>query len=427
MTESAVQRVQPLHRQVGPFGVLFLTLSALSPAASVFVAGAGTVRSAGTGAALGFLAGGVIAATLAMLYAELAASFPHAGGQYGGVAGALGSRAGFVVQALLLVTSPAYVAFTALGFSDYVHFLLHGFSQLSIALAAVAVATIISVFNLRANAWITGAFLVVEVAAILILCIVSVANPARSLGQVLLHPVTAGPGGIVPTSFLLSALVVVAGTWACAGANFAMYFGEELHDAPRQIGRVVVMAGVIAAILIGIPVVLFATSAGDLQSILAAESPFSAFLAVTAGPRLGALVSLGVATAIFNALIVATVASSRFFYSNGRDGIFPVPVNRALTRVHRRFLSPWLATLALGAVGVVFCLLGERMNVLLLSGEVYSGGLVALSVLIGRRLGRTGRWGYRTPWYPMVPVFGLVIAAGLAAATYADPRMAGPA
>jgi amino acid transporter len=422
MTEGAVQTIQPLHRQVGPLGVLFLTISALSPAASVFVAGASVVRSAGTGAALGYLAGGVISAILALLYAELAASFPHAGGPYGSVSGALGMRAGFVVQALFMVTLPAYVAFTSLGLADYVHFLVPGFSQLSIGLTAVGLATVISILNLRTNAWITGAFLLVEMVAIVILSVVSLNNPVRSLGQALVHPVMAGPGGIVPTSLVSAALAVVAGAWACSGASWAMFFGEELHDAPKRIGGVVARAGLIASILVGTPVVLFATSAGNLQSILSSDSPFAAFLAVSAGPRLGALVSLGVATAIFNALIVGTVASGRFFYANGRDCIFPMPVNQALTRVHGRFLSPWIATLLVGAIGSLFCLMGERMNLLLLSGEVFSGGLVALGVLIGRRVGRTGQRGYRTPLFPLVPVFGLVVAAGLAAATYADSK-----
>ena len=162
MTEGVVGQVQPLRRQVGAWGVLFLTMSALSPAASVFVAGESAVRSAGTGAALGFLAGGVIAAILALLYAELAASFPHAGGPYGSVAGALGSRAGFIVLSLFLVTSPAFMAFTALGFADYIHFLIPGIPQTTIGLAAVAVATLMSILNLRTNAWITGVFLAVE-------------------------------------------------------------------------------------------------------------------------------------------------------------------------------------------------------------------------------------------------------------------------
>jgi amino acid transporter len=420
VTEGSVQQFQPLHRQLGAFGVLLLTISALSPAMSVFVAGASVVRSAGTGAALAFLAGGVIAAILALLYAELAASFPHAGGPYGSVSGALGSRAGFIVQALYIVTGPAFLAFTAWGFADYVHYLVPGFSQISIALAAVGVATLISILNLRTNAWITGAFLAVELTAILVFTGVSLTHPVRSLGEVLLHPVMVGPNGITPTPFVEIALGVVGGAWACAGANWAMFFGEELHDAPRRIGGVIVMAGVIASILIGIPVILFATSAGHLQSVLSAESPFAAFLALNAGSRLGAVVSFGIATAIFNALVVSTIASSRSYYANGRDGIFPARVNWALTRVGARFFSPWIATLILGALGAFFCLLGERMNLLLLSGEVFSGALVALGVFIGRQKGRTGQVGYRTPWFPLVPVFGLVVAVGLVAACYAD-------
>jgi amino acid transporter len=420
MNEGAPPQVQPLRRQVGAVGVLFLTVSALSPAASVFVAGESAVRSAGTGAALGFLAGGIISAIMALLYAELAAAFPHAGGVYGSIAGALGSRAGFVVEALFLVTSPAFMAFTALGFADYVHPFVPGLSQLSIGLAAVIVATLVSILNLRTNGWITGVFLAVELTAIMIFSFVSLGHPSRPLSQALLHPVMAGPHGIEPTPFIPTALAVVAGAWACAGASWAMFFGEELHDAPKRIGGVVAMAGTVASFLIAIPIILFATSANDLPDILSAESPFAVFLKQTAGPGLGAVVSFGVATAIFNALIVSTVASSRFYYANARDGIFPDKINRALTKVHGQHFSPWASTLALGAMGVIFCLMGERMNILLLSGENFSVALVAVSVLVGRRLGRTGKSGYRTPWYPLIPIFGVLATVGLIVATYSD-------
>ncbi len=426
MTEAPVLQFQPLRRQLGSAGVLFLTISALSPAASVFVSGASVVHSAGTGAALGFLLGGVIAAILALLYAELASAFPHAGGPYGSVSGALGSRAGFIVQALYLVTSPAFMAFTALGFADYVHFLIPGFGQMSIGLSAIGIATLVSILNLRTNAWITGAFLTIELLAILVFSVVGATHQVRSLTEVLFHPVAAGPNGVFPVAFAPAALAVVGGAWACAGANWAMFFGEELHDAPRRIGRVIAMAGTVASALIGIPIALFTLSASDLKGVLAAESPFSAFLAVNAGPRAAAMVSLGVATAIFNCLIVSTIASSRFYYANGRDGIFPGPVNSALTKLHDRFMSPWTATLTLGALGAIFCLLGERMNILLLSGEVFSGALVALGVLVGRRPGARRQPLFRTPWFPLVPVFGLVVAAGLVAATYADPEAGRP-
>ena len=199
-----------------------------------------------------------------------------------------------------------------------------------------------------------------------------------------------------------------------------MFFGEELHDAQKRIGGVVALAGTVAAILIAIPIVLFSMSVNDLQGVLSADSPFAAFLKQTAGPRVGAIVSFGIATAIFNALVVSTVASSRFYYANARDGIFPQAINQALTRVHGRQLSPWIATLVLGGLGAVFCVMGERMNILLLSGENFSVALVAASVLLGRRLGRTGKVGYRTPWYPLVPIFGVIVTAGLIVATYAD-------
>ena len=416
-------KAQPLHRELGGVGVLLLTLSALSPAGSVFIAGASVAHSAGTGVALGFLAGGVIAAVLAMLYAELGASFPHAGGSYPSVAGTLGSGAGFVMLALSVALSPAFLAFTALGFANYVHFLVPRASQLSIGLAAIAAGTMISVLNLRTNTWITGTFLAVELLAVLALSFVGLAQPVRSLGEIILHPVMPSVGAgqeLVPTPFGAMALAIVAGAWACSGAAWALFFGEELHDAHRRLGGVVVKAGVVAGALISVPLVLFAIGAGDLQDMLAADAPFAAFITTTAGPRIGTLASLGVAIAIFNSIIVSTIASSRGYYANARDGVFPRPINWALTRTHSRFKSPWIAALSLGGLGAAYCLMGQRMNILLLSGEVYGGALVAISVLVGRRRGLTGRIGFRTPLYPAIPIFGLLVAAAFVVATYAD-------
>ena len=47
-------------RVLGPVGVTMLTLSVLSPGASVLVAGADILHQAGTGAALAFLLGGCL-------------------------------------------------------------------------------------------------------------------------------------------------------------------------------------------------------------------------------------------------------------------------------------------------------------------------------------------------------------------------------
>ena len=78
-----------LRRTLRPIDVVVLTLSALSPAASVYITGSGVLHIAGTGAAAAVMAGAVLAVLSSILYAELGAADPHAGGVYRGIAAAL--------------------------------------------------------------------------------------------------------------------------------------------------------------------------------------------------------------------------------------------------------------------------------------------------------------------------------------------------
>src|SRR5919107_4530124 len=91
-----------LQRVLGPVGVSLLTLSVLTPGASVLVSGVEVVHGAGTGAALAFLLGGLLTLVFTLSQAELGAAFPLAGGDYATIGNALGPRTGFIQFGLVL-------------------------------------------------------------------------------------------------------------------------------------------------------------------------------------------------------------------------------------------------------------------------------------------------------------------------------------
>ena len=80
-----------------------LTLSVLSPGASVLVAGADVLHRAGTGAALAFLLGGVLTLIFTFAQAALGSSFPLAGGDSATLGKTLAARAGFVQSGINLL------------------------------------------------------------------------------------------------------------------------------------------------------------------------------------------------------------------------------------------------------------------------------------------------------------------------------------
>ena len=132
--------------------------------------------------------------------------------------------------------------------------------------------------------------------------------------------------------------------------------------------------------------------------------------------------SLGVALAIFNAMIAVALMAGRQLYSTGRDGLWPAPVSRALERVHPRFGSPWLATIVMGAFALLACFVDPHILVLVLgNGNVAIYGGLCIAVLAGRRSGATRHAGFRMPLFPAPPVFALLFLSAVVGFDLIDP------
>jgi fructoselysine transporter len=406
-------------------GIALLTFSALSPVLSVFVGGSAIVRIAGSGAAIAFVLGGLIAALMALLAAELGAAFPRAGGVYPAIAKTLGSTAAFPILVLTVFIAPAIVAFAALGVAEYAAALVPGVPALPVAFSAIALAACIAVLRIRISALITGIFLAIEMAVLLALTVIAALNPSRSIFHLLTNPVVVIDGVLRATPFTTLALAVVAGASMSSGALLAMYFVEELAESRQKIGRVIAWVGLLASAVIVSPVLLMLLSVKDLPNLLASPSPMTFFLSETGGSAAATFVTGAVLIAVFNALVALLMAFSRLLYATGRDNVWPAAVSRVLHRTHARLRTPIVATLILALLGAAACLLGQRTIVILISGDVFSYTLICLAVLMGRANRLTGTH-FAAPLYPLLPIFGLGLAAVFVWANWVDEESGRP-
>jgi len=425
LSESGLQpqTAGQLHRKLHSFGVLLLTLSCLSPVFSIYGVGSDVLQHAGTGAAGLFLLGIGVAAIWAVVYAELGSAFPYAGGDYVGVGAVLGPAAGFVSLTLWAVTVIPVAAFLAKVVAVYVVDLAPAVPTQFITFGSLAAAIFVALLAVRTSAVVTGLFIAVEMLAVLALIVAGTWSPARSLMDVIAHPVALnGAGTLGPATIGALALGGVSAAWGTAGGNQAIAFGEELADPHRRMGWVILIAGLIGAFATAIPIVAVVLGARDLAAIFANPAPFSAFMSSMAGSASSRVLSAGVALAVFNALIAQIMFAARLFFSLGRDEIFHARFNRILVRVHGTSGAPRAATLLVGGLSAVCCLLHSHLLVVFTSAQVvYSLGLVSVAVLVGRMHGSTGKAGYwRSPLYPLSPIFGLIIALVFAVADLLD-------
>ena len=403
-------------------GALFLALSAATPASSVFVIVPDVLSEAGSGALIAMALAALIAICVAQAYAELGSAFPLAGGEYCMTSRTLGPAVGFVVLGLNLVNSVLAAAVLALGIGQYLGPLASGVSPVAIALAAVTCATLLGVLNIRTNAFVTGAFVAIELIALFVLAVLGFGHVRRGLPEMLAHPTAISGGVLGPAPAASIGLAIAVAIFAYDGYGAAVYFGEELHEAPRHIGRAIVAALCITVVAEIVPMAGVLMGAPDLKALLGSSAPFVDFIRTVGGPMLERVLSLGVALAIFNAVIATVLLTSRQLYSTGRDRTWPDPVNALFTRLHPSFNSPWAATLVSGLIAGGLCFIDLKLLLIATgTGTAVIYAAMCAATLAGRRTGASNHGHHRMPLYPWLPILTLIALAGVLWADWIDP------
>lgn len=203
----------------------------------------------------------------------------------------------------------------------------------------------------------------------------------------------------------------VAGATSIAVLSFLGFDGistlsEENRAGTQAVGR----ATVWSLLLVGALFMLQTWIATDLSTGMHFSSPETAFYEITeraggAWLRLVTIIAVVIATAIANAM-AAQAAVSRILFAMARDGKLPA----ILARVHPRYKTPYVSTLMVAAVSLLFGLLfANRIDVLTLIvnfGALTGFVLLHLSVINHYLIRRRS-----TQWlrHLVFPLIGLIV------------------
>ena len=413
-----------LSRSLGVGGNVLITLSGISPASSVFILGGAALAGYGTGVFWGFALAGVISLLIAFCYAELASRYPIAGGDYSLVSRVLGPAAGSAVFFIGLVSLPLIVAIFALGVADYLGVAIAGLDPLATALVVIVLATVTACFNIRTNAWVTGAFLVVELAALALLAVLGLVHVERPLTD-LLDPqaLDVATGGLAPLGIAGLVLAVTQGIFSYNGYGGAVYFAEETKNAKRAIARAVLWSAIITVVAELVPLTAVLLGADSLEELFGAALPVESFLAERAGDGVTVAVLIAIALAIINAIIAIALQSGRLLFAAARDGAMPERIATPLARVSHVTRMPVAATVVMGVLALAACFI--PFDVLLNatgSTLAFSYGFIALAALVVRRTSAAASPGtYRMPLWPAPPLLAVVAIATIFVIGILDP------
>jgi amino acid transporter len=359
----------------------------------------------------------------------LSSAYPTTGGEYTMIGQTLGKFWGFVTLMLVFVTVVLIIAVIAMGVGTYLGVILPGLNPQIVGVVTIVVSAIVAALRIKLNALVTGIFLAIEIAALLLLTLLGFINVERPLSSLFTSPqildATTSALAPAPTAVILAATAVAL--FAYNGYGAAAYFGEETTNAKRDIGRVVIWALLITVAAELIPLTAVLLGSPDLAALLGAPAKIEYFLEARGGHALTVIISLAIALSILNAVIAIILQGARLLFSAGRDKTWPALVSNSVSAVHPRFNSPWNATIVVAILSAAACFID--MNLLFVvtgTSLIVIYALLCVAVIFGRYNGTTAQGHYRMPFFPVPAVIGLLALIYIAYQNFMDEAFGRP-
>jgi amino acid transporter len=348
-------------------------------------------------------AGAALTLAGALCYAEMAAAFPHAGGDYHFLTRAYGRDVSFFFGwarlGVILTGSIAMLSFVCGEYLARVADLGPYSSAIYASLVIVAL-TAVNLLGLRQSARAQNVLTAVEVAGVLL---VIVAGFMIAGGAPAAPATAAEVEGGIPAMFGL-ALVFVLFTFG--GWNEAAYISAEMRGGQRAILRVLVISIGVLALVYGL-FVLAVTAGLGFEGLKGSKAVGADVLLAALGPGGEALIAALVAVASLTSINATMIVGARNHYAFGRDW----PILAFMGRWHGRRNTPVVALLVQSGIALLLVAFaaveGSGVKALVeFTAPVFWGFLLLVGIglfVLRARFPRVAR-PFRVPFYPVLPM-----------------------
>ncbi len=422
-TPTGTMNHNQLVRSLGLLDILMVGIAAMI-GGSIFVLTGTAIGLAGSAVIVAFILNAIITLFTAMAYAELGSAMPEAGGGYLWVREGLPRPNAFISGWMAWLAHIIAGSLYAVSFASFLTGLLemtnisHGLLlniipiDKLIAVISIAIFTYINIKGTSETGKTGDVVTIIQLGLIFILIAAGLwvmnSNPNWQINFSNFMPM--GIGGVVAAMGLTFI--------AFEGYEVIVQTGEEVKNPRRNIpraifislGAVVVLYCLIAFVSIGaifpagIQSWKYIGNSGELGIMKAAEQlvPYGAFI-VLGGGMISTLAALN----------ATTFSSARVAFAMGRNYNMPYQ----LSAIHSRNKTPYVAILMSGiimavmayalplaqiavAAGVIFLLLFTQVNI----------AVITIRRIYGDKL----EYGFKTPFFPVIPIIGIFLKLGLA-------------
>lgn len=352
---------------------------------------------------LAWVLGAAVSVVGALCYAELATTYPHAGGDYHYFDRAYGEWVAFLFAwARLSVIQTGSIALLAFVFGDYASELLSlgPYSSSVYASAAVIALTGLNMSNVRFGKGTQQVLTLATVIGLLVLTWAGISGSGGAEAAV----ASAGSGGSSGTGSFGMAMVFVLLTYG--GWNEAAFVSAELQDVRSNMARSLFLSIAVIATLYVLVNVAYLQGLG-LEGMSGSDVVAADLMRTAWGETGATLLSLLVVCAALSSTNATIFTGARTNLALGRDFHF----FRFLGRWDGRGQTPANALLVQGLVALALVGLGAATRQGFESMVDYTApvfwlffGLTGASLLVLRARDPDAERPFRVPFYPWTPL-----------------------
>lgn len=360
-----------------------------------------------------WLVGGIVSLAGALCYAELSATYPHAGGDYHYLSRAFGPRLSFLFAwARLSVLQTGSIAILGFVFGDYATQVLPmgPYSPALYAAGAVVLLTTVNVAGVRHSMRAQRLLTLLEIAGVLLVVFAGlvIAMPATAQDAIPRLPSASALG------LMMVFVLLTYGGW-----NEAAYVSAEVREPRRNMARALV-GGIAIVTVLYVLINLAYLRALGVHGMAASQAVAADVLDRAFGASGAWMVTLLVVVATLTSANATMITGARTAYALGRD----VPLLSFLGHWHGPTGTPINALIVQGAVALALVAMGGATRRGFETMVEYTAPvfwsfffLTGLSLFVLRRREAAMVRPFRVPLYPLTP---LVFCATCAYLFYAS-------
>jgi amino acid transporter/nucleotide-binding universal stress UspA family protein len=410
-----------LSREMGVLSATMIGVGAMI-GAGIFVLTGIAAGEAGPGLLLVFLLNGVVTTFTAMTYAELSSAIPEAGGGYLWVKHSLPSINGFLSGWMSWFAHSVAGSLYALGFGAYFGLLLEiydipvfGLSQGNLIKVLAVVIALIFIYINYLGASETGA--IANIIGFIKIAILGIFVGSGLFTMYQRPEFIMNFDPFLPNGF--------GGVFAAMGLTFIAFEGyeviaqtaEEIKNPKKNLPKAIFISLLVVipiyllvafvalgAMVTDIPTWQYLGQYQELGLVEAARQfmPFGTFLLL-----MGGLVST------MSALNATTFSSTRVSFAMGRDHNLP----GIFKKIHPVKRTPYTALFITGALIIVMALGLPIEDVASASAVMFLLLFLQVNlavIVIRRKYGKELEYGYKIPFFPIIPILGIITQLFLA-------------